>query len=427
VADISIPALPKTRNRRIAVAICAALIAFLAYSSVYAYRKPFTIATFNGITFKGISYQTLLIISQVIGYMLSKFYGIKFIAELKTLGRFKTSVILTGSAWISLLFFALTPAPYGMIFLFINGFMLGFMWGVVFSYVEGRRATDFIGAVMAVSFIFAGGFTRSVAKWLMLEWNITETWMPFVTGLVFALPLLFFLWLLEKIPAPDEADIKERAVRLPMDKENRKLFLKVFGPGIGIVTFTYLFLTVMRDIRDNYMGNIWNELGYGGNYSIFTKTETNTSLIILLIMGMLVLIRKNIRALYIVHLVIGAGLALAGISSILFITGKMDGALWMQLTGLGLYMGYIPFNCIFFERLIASFRVAGNVGFLIYFADAFGYLGSVSVMLSKEFMKWNLNWSQFYSHGVVFGSLFGIAGTIFSYFYFKRKYSAKKI
>ena len=84
------------------------------------------------------------------------------------------------------------------------------MWGMVFSYLEGRRATDFIGAVMAVSFIFAGGFTRSVAKWLMVEWSISETWMPFMTGLLFALPLVFFLWLLEKIPHPDEADIKER-------------------------------------------------------------------------------------------------------------------------------------------------------------------------------------------------------------------------
>jgi hypothetical protein len=99
----------------------------------------------------------------MIGYMLSKFYGIKFIAELKIQGRFSTAVVLVGTAWLSLLFFGITPAPYGMIFLFINGFMLGFMWGIVFSYVEGRRATDFIGAVMAVSFIFAGGFTRSVA------------------------------------------------------------------------------------------------------------------------------------------------------------------------------------------------------------------------------------------------------------------------
>lgn len=414
----------KTRGQRIVVAVCAALVAFMAYSSVYAYRKPFTIATFDGIKFWGVSYQTLLIISQVIGYMLSKFYGIKFIAELRTIGRFKTSLVLVGSAWSCLLFFGLAPAPYGMLFLFINGFMLGFMWGIVFSYVEGRTATDFIGAALAISFIFAGGFTRSVAKWLVVEWNVTETWMPFMTGLVFALPLLLLLWLLEKIPAPDAADIQERTIRLPMDKESRKSFLKAFGMGLGIVTVTYLILTVMRDVRDSYMANIWNELGYGKNYSIFTKTEINTSLVILLIMGLLVLIRKNFIAFAVAHYVIAGGFAMAGIASLLFITGKMDGVLWMQLTGLGLYMGYIPFNCIFFERLIASFRIAGNVGFLIYFADAFGYLGSVTVMLVKEFMKLNLNWSQFYSQGVAAVSVIGLAGTVFSYIYFKRKYSA---
>ncbi|MEI9912071.1 MAG: DUF5690 family protein [Bacteroidota bacterium] len=100
-------------------------VAFLAYSSVYAFRKPFTVATFDGVKYWGMTYQTLLIISQVIGYMLSKFYGIKFISELKTIGRFKTSVVLTGSAWLSLLFFGLAPAPFGMIFLFINGLCLG--------------------------------------------------------------------------------------------------------------------------------------------------------------------------------------------------------------------------------------------------------------------------------------------------------------
>lgn len=419
--------LPIRRNtmQSVAVSFCAAAFAFLAYSSVYAYRKPFTVATFDDVKYFGLSYQTLLIISQVIGYMLSKFYGIKFISELKQLGRWKTSFILVGTAWLALLFFALVPAPYGMIFLFINGFMLGFMWGIVFSYVEGRRATDFIGAVMAVSFIFAGGFTRSVAKWLMVEWGVAQNWMPFMTGLVFALPLLVFTLLLEKLPAPDAADKEERTARLPMNKESRKQLLKTFGPGIIIVTVTYLFLTVMRDVRDNYMANIWGELGYANNYSIFTKTETNTSLIILFIMGLLVLIRKNIRALSIVHFVIMIGFLLAGISSFLFIGGYIGGALWMQLVGLGLYMGYIPFNCIFFERFIASFRIAGNVGFLIYFADAFGYLGSVTVMLSKEIMQLQLNWSQFYSHGVVIGSILGLAGTVFSYLYFIKKYKVK--
>jgi len=412
-------------KKQVMNAIFISLVAFLTYASVYAYRKPFTVATFDGVKFWGISYQTLLIISQVTGYMLSKFYGIRFIAELKKMGRWKTALILIATAWTALFLFAITPAPYGMFFLFINGFSLGFMWGIVFSYVEGRRATDFIGSVMAVSFIFAGGFTRSVAKWLMIDWGVNEYWMPFITGLIFALPLLAFIFLLERIPGPDELDEQQRSVREPMSKSERKKFMQIFGVGLLIITASYLILSVMRDLRDNYMANLWTELGYANNYSIFTKTETNTSLIILFIVGMVVLVRKNITALRISHMIIAAGFLLACISSWLFLNGRMSGALWMQLTGLGLYLGYIPFNCIFFERLIAAFRIKGNAGFLIYFADAFGYLGAVLVMLTKEFFKIDLNWTQFYSNGVVIGSLLGLAGIIISFNYFNIKYKAK--
>lgn len=305
--------------------------------------------------------------------------------------------------------------------------MLGFMWGIVFSYVEGRRATDFIGSVLAVSFIFAGGFTRSIGKWMMLRWNISEQWMPFMTGLVFLFPLALFLFLLERIPPPDKCDVVERAKRSPMTKEDRKKFIRQFGFGISAVTITYVFLTVMRDVRDNFMSNIWNELGYANNSSIFARTETNTSLIILLMISMMVLIRKNIKAFRIVHIAILSGFLLAGISSALFVSGSLNGAIWMQLVGLGLYMAYIPFNCIFFERLIATFRIAGNVGFLIYIADAFGYLGSISVMLTKEVLKVKLNWSEFYSQGVILFAIIGCLGTIISFFYFNRKYHLQKL
>ena len=410
-------------RKQVLVALYAALVAFLAYASVYAYRKPFTVATFEGLSFFGISYQSLLIISQGLGYMLSKFWGIKFISELKQLGRWKTSAILIGVAWLCLLLFAIVPAPFGMICLFVNGFMLGFMWGIVFSYIEGRRTTDFIGSVLAVSFIFAGGFTRSIGKWLMIKWNVSEQWMPFMTGLVFSVPLIFFLILLERIPKPDANDIDERTQRTPMTAEDRKRFIRNFGIGIVTVTVTYLFLTIMRDVRDNFMSNIWIELGYANNASIFAKTETNTSLIILLMISMMVFIRNNIKAFRIVHLAIFLGFLLAGISSAMFVAGSMPGPVWMQLVGLGLYMAYIPFNCIFFERMIAAFRIGGNVGFLIYIADAFGYLGSISVMLTKEILKVKLNWSEFYSQWVVLFSVIGCLGTIISFFYFNRKYS----
>ena len=94
----------------------------------------------------------------------------------------------------------------------------------------------------------------------------------------------------------------------------------------------------------------------------------------------------------------------------------------MQLVGLGLYMGYIPFNCIFFERLIAAFKITGNVGFLIYVVDAWGYLGSSAVMLSKEIFKLNLTWTQFYPISVVIFCILGLLGTVYSWIYFSRNY-----
>lgn len=409
-------------RKQLLTALFASIVAFLTYASVYAYRKPFTVATFEGVSFWDVSYQTLLIISQGIGYMFSKFYGIKFIAELKRLERWKTILILIGISWLALLGFAFVPPPFGMPFLLINGFVLGFLWGIIFSYVEGRRTTDFIGSAMAVSFIFAGGFTRSVAVTLRDQWAVPEQWLGFVTGLVFIVPLMFFIFLLEKIPVPDAEDVAERTVRLPMDKAARKSLLKQFGLGLVLVTVTYVFLTVMRDVRDNFMSNMWNELGYGSKPAIFTKTETITSLIVLGMMSLLVVIRKNILAFRLVHLVIISGFAIAGIASVLFLNGSMSGAMWMQLTGLGLYMGYIPFNCIFFERMIATFRIAGNVGFLIYIADAYGYLGSMVVVLSKEIGRVQLNWVYFYSNGVILFAVLGIIGTSFSYFYFDRKF-----
>jgi hypothetical protein len=98
----------------------------------------------------------------------------------------------------------------------------------------------------------------------------------------------------------------------------------------------------------------------------------------------------------------------------------------MTLVGLGLYMTYIPFNCIFFERLIATFKFPGNVGFLIYVADAFGYLGSVCVLITKEILHVKLRWTSFYSYGVAILSIVGVAGTIVSLIYFSTKYKKEK-
>ena len=404
------------------IGLYAAVTVFLTYTMVFGFRKSFTVATFDRITVAGYSYKTILVICQMLGYMLAKFYGIKYISELKRHGRGQIIMLLTLIAWLSWLFFALVPAPYNIVFLFINGFPLGMLWGVVFSYVEGRRSTDFIGATLAVSFIFASGFVKTVGAWLMLNFDITEFWVPFYTGLVFAAPLLLFIYLIEKIPSPDDKDIAYRTARVPMLGQDRINFIRIFLPGLVACILIYAFATIFRDMRDNFSAEMWKEMGFFDKPELFATTETPITIIILLLIGSMVLIKDSFKALMLSHFFIGLGFIIAGLSSYLFISQSMSPIWWMTLVGLGLYMVYIPFNSVFFDRLIAAFKHTGNVGFLIYLADSFGYVGSVGVMMSKEIFKVQLNWVTFFSNSVIWLSLAGLALTIFSSVYFYAKY-----
>jgi len=403
------------------IALYAALVSFGTYVFIFGFRKSFTVCTFDGLTFGPIAYKTALVISQMLGYLLAKFYGIRFISGMQKTNRYKTIFLLTGIAWAAWLLFAIIPAPYNVVFLFINGFPLGMLWGVVFSYVEGRRSTDFIGAALAVSFIFSAGWVKSVGGWLLLNFHITEFWVPFCTGLVFAIPLMICVYGLEKVPPPSAQDELLRTTRVPMTSLDRKNLIKQYLPGVIAFVAIYLFATIFRDIRDNFSADMWKEMGYASRPSIFTETETPITIFILILMGAVVAIKNSFKALMVAHVFILFGFIIAGLSTYFFTHGKLDPFWWMLFVGLGLYLVYIPFNSIFFDRLIAAFSMKGNVGFFIYVADSVGYVGSVSVMLVKEGMTLKIKWTQFFSQSVMILSFVGIFITLYSTYYFLSK------
>jgi len=401
----------------------ATLVAFCLYTCIFAFRKTFTVGTFEGLSYLGVSYKVWLIIAQVIGYGLAKFIGIKIISELPASQRAKGVIVMIMIAGISWLFFAITPAPYNIFFLFTNGLPLGMGWGLVFGYLEGRRVTEVLGAGLSVSFIFSSGFAKSVGGFVMKNWGTSEYWMPFVSTCLFLIPLLLFLWLLDKIPPPSPLDEEHRTKRQPMNAAERKKFLFAFAPGLVLLIFTYMLLTAFRDFRDNFSADVWKSLGYGNSPEIFTKTEVPVTIAILIIMGSIMFIKNNRVALIVNHLLILSGMILVGLSSLLFDTGQISETRWMILLGLGLYLGYVPFNSILFDRLIAAFKYVSTVGFLIYLADAFGYLGSIGVMVYKEFGQASLSWLEFFIGAGYFMSVVGsilIIGSMI-YFYFKHR------
>jgi len=403
------------------IALYAALVSFGTYVFIFGFRKSFTVCTFDGMTFGPIAYKTALVISQMLGYLLAKFYGIRFISGMQKVNRYKIIFLLTGIAWAAWLLFAVVPAPYNVVFLFINGFPLGMLWGVVFSYVEGRKSTDFIGAALAVSFIFSAGWVKSVGGWLMLQFHITEFWVPFCTGLVFALPLVICVYGLEKVPPPSPEDELLRAQRIPMTGADRKSLLLQYLPGIIAFIVIYLFATIFRDIRDNFSADMWKEMGYGSKPEVFTQTEIPITIFILILMGAVVVLKNSFKALMVAHVFILFGFIIAGMSTYFFTQQLLAPFWWMLWVGLGLYLVYIPFNSIFFDRLIAAFSMKGNVGFFIYLADSVGYVGSVGVMLFKEGMKVQLKWTQFFSQSVMILSLVGVFITLYAMYYFFSK------
>lgn len=410
-----------------AISVLAAVSAFGAYTSMYAFRKAFAAGTFHGEQFLHIDYKVWLVIAQIVGYTVSKFYGIRFIAEIKGTKRGLTILMLVGTSWLALLGFALVPAPYNIVFLFINGFPLGLIWGLVFGYLEGRRSTEFMAAVLSISLIFGSGFVKTIGQTLIHNYHVSEYNMPFLTGALFAIPLILFVFLLELMPPQTAEDKLLRAERTPMNAQERMLFITRFLPGIILTIIIYVLLTIMRDVRDNFEVEIWNSLGIKDK-NIYARIDTQISIVVLIAMSLLILIRKNLRAFSVIHLFIIGGCALVGISTLMFSMHLIGPVTWMTMAGLGLYLGYVPYNAIFFERMIATFHYKSNVGFIMYVADSMGYLGSVSILLIKEFARPNISWGAFFKEGVMIVAIVGVICGILSLIYFlqsARKNTAK--
>lgn len=400
----------------------AVLAAFTTYFSMYGFRKPFAVATFDGVVelpFGGaVDYKILLILLQVMGYMLSKFMGIKIVSELEPRKRAIGLLTMILTAHVALLLFGIVPKPWNVICLFFNGLPLGMVWGMVFGFLEGRRSTELLGAGLSASYIVASGAVKSIGR-VFLNAGVSEFWMPFVTGLVFLPVLLLAVFLLNSLPPPNEEDRRLRMERQPMDKAARHSFVKKFAPGLLALTGLYILLTAYRDFRDNFSREIWDALGYPGRSDVYTLSEIPVAFVVLISLALIMKIKSNQLALSVIHYVMIAGTGLIGVSTLAFQAGLLNPGIWMTVVGLGLYLAYVPYGCVLFDRLIASVGVVGTAGFMIYVTDAFGYLGSVGVLLYKNFGQSEVSWFHFFIGFSYVTAVVCTAAFVFSLRYFQ--------
>ncbi|MCA9048918.1 MAG: hypothetical protein KDA89_09345 [Planctomycetaceae bacterium] len=357
---------------------------------MYAFRKPFTAAAYADSEFAGVGFKTILVTSQVFGYLLSKILGVKIISEMAPERRAAVLAKLILAAEAALVLFAVMPRPWNAVCLFLNGLPLGMVFGLVLGFLEGRRMTEALTAGLCVSFILADGAAKSVGT-LLLNNGVTEEWMPCLTGLLFLLPMFVCIEMLRRVPSPTVRDVAARAERSRMDRGDRNRFLKRYAPGLSALILVYLLVTILRSIRADFAPEIWKSLGTAATPELFSLSEMCVAVVILAVNGASVLIPDNRRAFQVSLLVCTSGLLLLPTSLLLLRSETVASFGFMVLLGLGLYLPYVAMHTTVFERLLAVTRERANLGFLMYVADSVGYLGYVAVMVLRNFVSAETN------------------------------------
>jgi hypothetical protein len=387
---------------------------------MYSYRKPFAAAAYAGAELGPLDLKSALIISQVAGYALSKLLGVKFNSEMMPERRARALVFLIVWAEAALVLFAVVPPPGKVVAMFLNGLPLGAVWGVVFSFLEGRRTSEILGAGLSCAYIVASGAVKSVGK-ALLGAGVAEAWMPAASGLLFFPLFLAAVYGLKLLPEPSRDDVAARTARAPMVAAERRRFLRRYLPGLLLLLIVYLLLTSFRDFRDNYAAEIWAELGAGDQSAVFTLSELPIALSVLVVLALLYLVEDNRTGLLLTYAIMAAGSLLVGVGTLLFDAGAIGGMAWMILVGLGLYLGYVPYGCVLFDRTIAALGVVATAVFLIYVSDAVAYGGSVGVVIYKNVGQADISKLTFFRYFAYVTSIGTTVALALSCAYFLRR------
>lgn len=423
----------------------AIFASFSTYFCMYAFRKPFAAATFEGEQFlsSAVELKTAIVISQILGYALSKYLGIKFCSEITQRRRAIMLIGLIIVAQLSLIVYGWVPANMKVVAIFFNGLPLGMVWGLVVWYLEGRRSSELLLAGLSCSFIVSSGIVKDFGRAMMAGdigtwWQsipvlgsviaprlavVSEGWMPAVVGFHFFPLFVLAVWMLNQLPAPSADDVQARSQRVTMDGAKRINFVREFFGALVLLCVAYLFLTAYRDFRDNYQVEILEGLGYpyADNKAIITQAETLVAFGVIGSLAFLNVIKSNRWGLIGAYGIMTAGVILLGGSTMALEMGYINGFWWVTLTGLGSYLAYVPYGSVLFDRLMATTKVVGTAVFAIYLADAIGYTGSVGIQLYKDLAHGEMSRLAFFKGYTWFMAILGTACLVSSCFLILRK------
>ena len=383
--------MPTQKNsHQILTSIALGGLTFSIYTCMYALRKPFSGLTFNDMILWGMNIKIWMVLCQLIGYTLSKIVGIRFFGGLNRDYRGIFLICLMAASLIPLVILRFTSIEYWPFLMILNGFPLGLVWGLVFSYVEGRKFTELI-------------------LWLQSSLQLSINEVPYITGAFALFPAVIFIILLERFPSPTAEDIDLRLERKALDPSSQKRILGDLQHLILPFVVIYGLLTILRDFRDNFSADMLNQyLAY--NTQSFVKIELPVTLLLLCIVPAFSFIKSHTKSLKLTAYCTAIGGLICLISVLGFQLQFISLPALLVISGTGLYLGYILINISVMDRIIGLSGTNGNSGFLIYIADSVGYLFSLTITSVALLGNTDsIDWVSIFDKLIIVGSILIIA------------------
>lgn len=151
----------------------------------------------------------------------------------------------------------LSPVPLAkVVTLFFSSFCSSWIYGMMVTYLEGRRATEVLIAVTSMCLVYAGAASRSVGS-VVLNVGVSPRLMPLIVGTIAWMLACALLIVLDRSPRPGASDQAARSVRRPMDLRAKHKFMSEWGGGVGLIMLAYALVTGIRSVRDLYSAQIF--------------------------------------------------------------------------------------------------------------------------------------------------------------------------
>ena len=301
--------------------------------------------------------------------------------------RSKALLLLLTSSNFIVGFGNLSPAPGAKVAaVFFSSFCSSWIYGMMVTYLEGRRSTEALIAISSMCLAYTGNLSRGVGR-AVLNAGVSPEMMPLLIGTAAWVPACGLLLVLDRAPKPSEADVAARSRRVPMDLPAKRRFLSRWGGGVFLMMLAYALVTGVRSVRDLYSAQIFAaamnvEEAPAWIFLVADAPGAVLSAAALVAVG---IIRDSRRAMLAMILLMVIAITLGLGATALFQLNILGGVAWQLCLGTSVFVTYSLLSTPFYERMFAATRTEGTISFLVFASDCFGYVVTTTLLLYQDF------------------------------------------